>query len=247
MLSFVLRSNLAAALLCVGMSCSAPSHKPVGKQSAPKRGQPNPKSPEDSISRDAVPSVGIIEQEAPSTPQPPKKKTKGTPNQPAPAKRGEFYVYTRGEGGWESGKLWYSVTKFRPEGYAVAEEYSRTVLIDRQEKTIGSVYIFDNHPDSVQDGVMRMREGGKVRYFSLKDGAYFKGSWDYGTPFDRGVACVCNDCLVPDGDYNRVEGGVSWFINDKGKILRSYTNPIVQCDLHHREGTKEWVFFVDRG
>lgn len=169
----------------------------------------------------------------------------GTPKQPVPAKRGDFYIYTRGEEGWLSGKLWYELWEFRPEGYAVASGYSRTVLIDRSERELGSVYIFDNYPDSVQDGVIRMRQGKKVRYFSLKDGVYLKGAWDFGTPFDRGVACVCNDCLVPDGDYNRVEGGVSWFINDKGKILRSYTNPIPQCDIHPRKDTKEWVRFVD--
>lgn len=171
-------------------------------------------------------------------------KVKGSPEHPEPAKRGDFFIYTRGEQGQVSGKLWNEVFHFRDEGYAVAWGDRGFVLIDRQENEIGNVYLTDNYPDSVQDGVIRMQEGDKVRYFSLRDGKYLNGAWDHASPFDNKIACVCNDCLKSHGEHHIVEGGKSWFINDKGKILRPYTNPIPQCDFGHRKGTQEWRAFV---
>lgn len=204
------------------------------------------------------PSSGRVEKQAKQSPEPkpsdptassltpkgPPRKVRGTPQMPVPDQRGDFFIYTRGPGGRVSEKLWYEAFYFSPEGYAVAQGEHGWSLIDRDEKELGYVHLIDNYPDSVQDGVIRMREGDKMRYFSLRDGQYLKGAWDYASPFDGGVACVCNGCLKPVGDYRKVEGGQSWFINDKGKILRPYTSPTPQCDLGHRKETKAWQVFA---
>lgn len=242
------RSSLSLILLCFGMNCANNPGDSIGPRKKKPSGAAKPKPIENSGSKDARMNAGkdpgatpaANPQAAKSKGKPAKPEVPGTPQNPVPIKRGDFEVYSRGEGGWISGKLWFRAWPFRPEGYAVVWGPSHFTLIDRRENELGYVFSFDNHPDSVQDGLIRMQEGEKIRYFSLKDGVFLKGAWDYGTPFDNGVACVCNDCLQPVGEYHEVRGGVSWFINDKGKVIRPYTNPIPQCDLRHRKDTKEW-------
>lgn len=244
MIALMLRPLLGGILLCLGSSCSKELSSSLQSENvnASVKVRPRSKASTDwGVPRPRADKSPDAKLEGSSAkPKAAKPKMPGTAQRPEPIKRGDFYVYSRGEGAWVSGKLWEHAWPFRPEGYAVVWGPSQFILIDRKEKELGYVYSFDNYPDSVQDGLIRMQEGAKVRYFSLKDGVFLKGAWDYGTPFDQGVACVCNDCLHPSGDYRKVKGGKSWFINDKGKILRSYTNPIPQCDLRHRADTKEW-------
>lgn len=170
----------------------------------------------------------------------------GNEKTPHPAYRGDFIVYKRGQGGWVSGKLWYSAWHFVPEGYAVAGSEKGWVLIDRKENIIGKIDTFDNTPDAIQEGFVRMTDGKKVRYFSLESGRYLKGQWDYASPFHEGIACVCNNCKQKIGDkdeYYEVTGGDGWVIDRKGKILNRTKNATPRCSLDYSKNARPWIPF----
>lgn len=242
------RVILSLALLVGHSSCSK-SVDPVGEMGRadrPVKQPANPgvsKSPASEITkRESAQASGNIASQRDDAASS-KTIAIGSPQNPMPVKRGDFFVYSRGPNGRDSGKRWHEAFYFHPTGYGVALGDHAWMLIDRQEREIGSVYLIDNYPDSVQDGIIRIQEGPKMRYFSLNDGKFLPGAWDHVSPFDRGVACVCNDCLVSDGEHQRVQGGQSWFINDKGKVLRPYSSPTPQCALGHRKDTKRWRVF----
>lgn len=167
----------------------------------------------------------------------------GTPTSPYPVKKGGRFFFARGKEGKLTGKRWDEVWFFRPEGYAIAEAAGKIRLINLDEEAIGTPFIFDNYPDSVQDGFIRIQEEGKVRYFSLQSGKFLKGSWDYGSPFDGARACVCNDCVETDGEHWRIRGGVGWKIDRVGNRLETTRNPAIQCPTRHRKETKAWEMY----
>lgn len=166
---------------------------------------------------------------------------------PYPIKQGSNYVYRVRNAKTKRPKVWSQASYFIPSGYAVASTNKELVLLNRSLKVQGQPFIFDNFPDAVQEGFIRLKEKGKVRYFSVKTGKTLKGAWDAGTPFLEGIACVCNNCKKKDGEYTTiVGGGQGWVINTQGKVLQTWPEMMGgfpgKCPLQPGPSAKEWRF-----
>lgn len=117
-------------------------------------------------------------------------------------------------------------------------------IIDDAGKKLARPFFYDNAPDPVQFGFSRISDAAheKVGYLSENGKIKIKPQWDYATPFQNKIACVCNDCLTRNGDYQEVGRGHWKVIDREGKTLRdlgpSSSRPSA-CPMKVRD----WSFF----
>lgn len=175
---------------------------------------------------------------------------KGTPQMPHPEKTGNGFRYLRGNDGVVTGKQWLDASYFVSPGFAVVNDGKKWLVVDKDESMIGAAYIFDNYPDPVQEGFIRIREGKKVRYFSLDKKRFLKGAWDGGSPFNAGIACVCNDCIKKVREYSEISGGVGWVINTDGDVVQNLGEILgtfpKKCPIQPRKDSKEWEVYSEK-
>ena len=92
------------------------------------------------------------------------------------------------------------------------------VGIDRQDRVLYSVFIFDNGPDDPSDGLFRIRASGKIGYADSATGKIvirprFVCAW----PFENGVAKVALECETrSDGKHSTWISDHWFFINKDG-------------------------------
>lgn len=175
---------------------------------------------------------------------------KGTAQMPHPAKTENGFRYLRGSHGTVTGKTWLDASYFVSPGFAVVNDGKKWFVVDNDEATIGAAYIFDNYPDPVQEGFIRIREDKKVRYFSLDKRGLLKGAWDGGTPFNAGIACVCNDCIKRVGEYSEISGGVGWTINTDGEVVQDLGEILgtfpEKCPIQPRKDARQWEVYSEK-
>ena len=92
------------------------------------------------------------------------------------------------------------------------------VGIDRQERVLYSVFIFDNGPDEPSDGLFRVRATGKIGYADAATGKIIiKPQFACAWPFDHGVAKVALDCQTrSDGEHSTWVSDHWFYVNKKG-------------------------------
>lgn len=78
------------------------------------------------------------------------------------------------------------------------------------------VLTFDNGPDYWSEGLVRSRRDGKIVYVGRDFQPAFPPRYDWGWPFEDGLALVCLGCKPVDseGEHREVRGG-SWGYIDK--------------------------------
>jgi len=84
------------------------------------------------------------------------------------------------------------------------------------------VITFDNGPDEFREGLVRTLVGGKIAYFDVALRQVIPPEYDWGFPFEDGVATVCNGCKLapPDGDEHRpIVGGLWGCIDTTGTAI----------------------------
>lgn len=213
----------------------------------PKR--PSPKaSPAPSDSQE--PSEELVSRDPLGRYQPPMRsrfeiQDQATSKFPHPTRQGEGYVYVTRSSKTKHTKVWDFASYFIPNGYAVAGGDHGWALLNPSLKVIGYTFGFDNAPDPVQEGFVRLKSKGRIRYFSVETGALLDGDWDAGTPFHQGIACVCNNCVHPDGEHRTIKGGgQGWVIDNKGRILQTWPKMMGgfpgKCPLKPGVDAKEW-------
>lgn len=87
---------------------------------------------------------------------------------------------------------------------------------------------YDNGPDCVVEGLVRGLVNGRVGYFDIQLRPAFAQLFDFGFPFEKGIALVCNGCrsVAADGDEHHVMEGGQWFqIDTQGRVLHSIDAP----------------------
>lgn len=80
----------------------------------------------------------------------------------------------------------------------------------------------DNGPDYFEEGLTRARINGRIGYFNHQLQPAFAARFDWGFPFKRGLAEVCNGCSLaaPDADGHRAVVGGEWFLIDRqGQVI----------------------------
>ena len=108
------------------------------------------------------------------------------------------------------------------ENYAIVDDSQyHTVAIDRQQKVLYRVYIFDNGPDEPSDGAFRIQKNGKIGYADAITGkvvisAQYACAW----PFENGGAKVAFDCRRQGDSEHYTWVSDHWFyINKKGERM----------------------------
>lgn len=85
-----------------------------------------------------------------------------------------------------------------------------------------AVVTYDNGPDYFADGLTRARVSGRIGYYDIQLRPAFPGHFDWGFPFQNGIADVCTGCRQgpPDaGGHTGIVGGTHFRINLQGKRL----------------------------
>lgn len=132
----------------------------------------------------------------------------------------------------EKGNMVIPFGKYR---YCYSEEFDKIAFvglqnrpgayaIDRKENILFQVFIDDNWPDMVQDGVFRIQENNKIGYADMQGNIILAPQFDGAWPFSEGIARVCiGGTLKKEGDYTILEGGKYKFIDKSGKPINSDT------------------------
>jgi len=104
------------------------------------------------------------------------------------------------------------------------------VGIDRQDRVLYSVFIFDNGPDESSDGLFRIRAAGKIGYADTATGEIvirpqFACAW----PFEKGIAKVALECQTrSDGEHSTWISDHWFFINKDGIRVNTKTKKQVK-------------------
>ena len=95
---------------------------------------------------------------------------------------------------------------------------SKVVAIDRNENILFDVYMFDNGPDELEDGLFRIIRNGKIGYADKKGVIVIEPKFECAEQFENGIARVALDCRLVkdkyDSEHSRMESD-SWFYIDK--------------------------------
>jgi hypothetical protein len=97
------------------------------------------------------------------------------------------------------------------------------VGIDRQERVLYSVFIFDNGPDEPSDGLFRVRVAGKMGYADAFTGKIaIKPQFACAWPFERGAAKVALNCQTrSDGEHSTWVSD-QWFYITKNGVRMNF-------------------------
>lgn len=88
---------------------------------------------------------------------------------------------------------------------------------------------YDNGPDYFEEGLARTERNGKIGYFNKSLEITIEPMYDFGFPFQKGVAIVCNGCVKEkDGEHSKLVGGVWGAIASNGKIIEPLQNTFVE-------------------
>ena len=106
--------------------------------------------------------------------------------------------------------------------YAIVLETGKGIVaIDRRERMLYDVFIFDNGPDDPCEGFFRITAGGKIGYADAASGevvipAQFSCAW----PFEHGKAKVAFDCQqLGDGEHHTWTSAHWFYIDHKGRRI----------------------------
>lgn len=92
------------------------------------------------------------------------------------------------------------------------------VGIDRQDRVLYSVFIFDNGPDEPSNGLFRIRATGKIGYANSATGEIvIRPQYACAWPFENGIAKVALECQTrSDGEYHYWISDHWFYINKYG-------------------------------
>lgn len=95
---------------------------------------------------------------------------------------------------------------------------SKVVAIDRNENILFDVYMFDNGPDWLEDGLFRIVRNGKIGYADKNGVIVIEPKFECAEQFEDGIARVALDCMLvkdkSDSEHSGMESD-SWFYIDK--------------------------------
>jgi hypothetical protein len=95
------------------------------------------------------------------------------------------------------------------------------IAIDVTGKELFKVYVFDNGPDYVSEGLFRIIDSAKKAGFADMDGnIIISPQFGDARPFKEGFAAVCMNCYYDNrGGYEACIGGKWGFIDKTGKMV----------------------------
>ncbi|MBL7138857.1 MAG: WG repeat-containing protein [Bacteroidales bacterium] len=111
--------------------------------------------------------------------------------------------------------------------------------VDKHGNFLFEVFPFDNGPDYPSEGLIRIRENGKIGYADLEGNVVIAPSFECAYPFQDGVALICAEgILEQDGEHTLWKEARWGAIDKSGKIivepfdLGLFTFPILDLKLY---------------
>lgn len=99
-------------------------------------------------------------------------------------------------------------------------EKANVRAIDSEGKVVFDVYLFDNGPDYLSDGLFRVKRNGKVGYANSLGELVIACKYECASPFEDGKAKVALDCQTKQGeDEHTYETSKQWLVIDKKGIV----------------------------
>jgi hypothetical protein len=134
------------------------------------------------------------------------------------------YVSSRGDTVIAFGKYDHCFTTKFCEFAIVVDKKKGIVGINRKEEILFNVFVFDNGPDPLSNGLFRIVKNGKIGYADNKGKIIIAPEYDCAEPFSNGVARVGNGCKTKtDGEHSMWAGGKWFTINKQGKMVKKET------------------------
>lgn len=96
--------------------------------------------------------------------------------------------------------------------------------IDRKKNILLEIYIYDNGPDYISEGLFRFVENGKMGFANPKAKIVIPALYDFVWPFENGKAQVCNGCKFERvGEHTALipNVGTFFYINKKGILIKA--------------------------
>lgn len=109
---------------------------------------------------------------------------------------------------------------FIPEGIAAVVDTDGWAYIGANGEIVIRPFVFDNGPDDFQEGLARFTSDHKFGFFDKTGKIVIKPRFDFATPFQEGLAAICQGCKEKfSGEHRFMEGGSWGYINQKGEIV----------------------------
>lgn len=107
---------------------------------------------------------------------------------------------------------------FRTHAIVMTKSDSKWVVIDRQEKVLYEVFLYDNGPDYASEGLFRIVKDGKIGYTDASTYAIvISPQFDCAYPFENGKAKVSTNCkTVADGEHRNWTSDEWQYVDKKG-------------------------------
>ncbi len=92
------------------------------------------------------------------------------------------------------------------------------VGIDKKGKVLYKIFVFDNGPDDISDGMFRILKDDKIGYADAQGKVVIEPQFSCAYPFEKGKARVSLNCQhIKDGEHTRWESS-EWFYVDKNGL-----------------------------
>ncbi len=132
------------------------------------------------------------------------------------------YKNQKGEMVIQYGKYYYCQTDtFRTIAIVYTKE-DKIIAINRNEKELFEIFVFDNGPDPIQDGLFRIIKNGKIGYANSDGKIVITPKYECAYPFENGIAKVSLNCSTTKNGEHTIWYSSKWiYINKKGKIEKT--------------------------
>jgi hypothetical protein len=101
--------------------------------------------------------------------------------------------------------------------YALVHDEVKTIIpvaIDRNENILFDLYLFDNWPDEVSEGLFRVKRNEKIGYANEHGQIVIPCQFDCAFPFENGRAKVTYHCEFKEHDEHATAESQEWFYID---------------------------------
>lgn len=94
------------------------------------------------------------------------------------------------------------------------------MAINKQEEELFKVFVVDNGPDYVKEGLFRIINQNKIGFANKMGEVVIEPQFYYAEPFHEGLAAFCIDCKAKSNDeHSLIVGGLWGFINREGVVV----------------------------
>lgn len=96
------------------------------------------------------------------------------------------------------------------------------VVINRSEKVLFNVFVFDNGPDYFSDGYFRIVKNGKMGYADSNFSVKIQPKYGCAFPFEKGIAKVSDSCkTIHYGEHSIWVSDKWYYINKAGVTVKN--------------------------